>query len=450
MKKLFALACVAVVLGSLPAAAYAETAPWSYWEARKAWSAKNGIGEDWNCGFGKLLEAAEKGDTEAQILAGVSLFNSGIAPTTDEATGFKWLEKAAATGSAVAQLKLAEKLLAKADKRLKEGSDRPYSLDEVLQDAKKTCADKDKISPFRLPRKPSPAAVAAAEKDNEQALELLAKAAAQGNAEAQYRIARERGKNGRDLAAKGKDGKSALDWYQSAADSGHAGAQAYLAELYTIDDASVSPLPKDMKKAAELYEKAAEQGHTVAAHVLAHLYLAGQGVEQDHAKALKWFRETNNDLDSVDDEGELHIDAIVDAKINIGLLYQQGLGVAKDEKEAVRWFRRAAHFLSPPAQYLLGQAYETGTGVPQDNFEAYVRYKLSTIDCCTHPLDVMFLSAPANWYSPVKNMDAKKKIEELAKKLTPEELKRADESVEEDGEVLAGQDASANSWYQPK
>ena len=54
----------------------------------------------------------------------------------------------------------------------------------------------------------------------------------------------------------------------------------------------------------------------------------------------------------------------IGAQFNLGVMYDTGEGVAQDAAEAVRWFRRAAEQRHARAQYNLGVMDRTGEGVP--------------------------------------------------------------------------------------
>ena len=54
------------------------------------------------------------------------------------------------------------------------------------------------------------------------------------------------------------------------------------------------------------------------------------------------------------------------AQCYLGICYQTGQGVAQDYAEAVKWFRRAADQNDEAAQCYLGFCYQTGLGVPQE------------------------------------------------------------------------------------
>ena len=65
------------------------------------------------------------------------------------------------------------------------------------------------------------------------------------------------------------------------------------------------------------------------------------------------------------------------AQSNLGLMYTTGEGVPEDDAEAVRWYRLAAEQGVARAQYSLGFKYATGAGVPQDDVEAVRWYRLA-------------------------------------------------------------------------
>ena len=66
-----------------------------------------------------------------------------------------------------------------------------------------------------------------------------------------------------------------------------------------------------------------------------------------------------------------------DAQYNLGRKYANGEGVPQDDAEAVRWYRLAAEQGNAGAQYNLGVRYDTGRSVPQDHAEAVRWYRLS-------------------------------------------------------------------------
>ena len=55
----------------------------------------------------------------------------------------------------------------------------------------------------------------------------------------------------------------------------------------------------------------------------------------------------------------------------------KGEGVPQDLAEAVKWYRLAANRGDVSAQYKLGTMYANGEGVPQDNILAHMWFNLS-------------------------------------------------------------------------
>ncbi len=128
--------------------------------------------------------------------------------------------------------------------------------------------------------------------------------------------------------------------------------------------------------------RSAERGDTDAQYKLGVCYSTGEGVKQDYAEAVKWFRKAA-------EQGH------AEAQFKLGLAYEDGNGVAKDYTEAVKWFRKAAEqghaeaierlktaepFMNAQngnaeAQFKLGHDYEFGDGVTKDYTEAAKWYR---------------------------------------------------------------------------
>ena len=67
-----------------------------------------------------------------------------------------------------------------------------------------------------------------------------------------------------------------------------------------------------------------------------------------------------------------------DAQCQLGYMYVNGEGVLENEAEAVKWFRKAAEQGHSQSQCSLGVMYQYGRGVPQSDIEAYVWFSVST------------------------------------------------------------------------
>ena len=65
-----------------------------------------------------------------------------------------------------------------------------------------------------------------------------------------------------------------------------------------------------------------------------------------------------------------------EAQYNLGLIYAIGEGVPQDDAETVHWYRLAADQGHASAQVSLGRRYENGVGVPQDYVQAHTWHNL--------------------------------------------------------------------------
>ncbi len=65
------------------------------------------------------------------------------------------------------------------------------------------------------------------------------------------------------------------------------------------------------------------------------------------------------------------------AQYNLGLLYEQGQGVPQDYAQAIKWYRKAAKQGETSAQVRLGVLHEEGLGVPQDYAQAHMWFNLA-------------------------------------------------------------------------
>ena len=90
------------------------------------------------------------------------------------------------------------------------------------------------------------------------------------------------------------------------------------------------------------------------------MYGTGEGVPQDEAEAVRWFR-------LAAEQGN------ADVQYNLGTIYGAGRGVPQDDAEAARWLRLAAEQGDALAQFDLGVMYVTGGGIPQDDAAAQPR-----------------------------------------------------------------------------
>ena len=107
----------------------------------------------------------------------------------------------------------------------------------------------------------------------------------------------------------------------------------------------------------------AQQGNVSAQYNLGVMYTQGQGVAQDYAAAVSWYRKAA-------DQGN------AEAQNNLGAMYVNGQGVAKDLAAAISWYRKAADQGNASAQYNLGVMYGNGQSVAQDYVQAHKWFSL--------------------------------------------------------------------------
>ncbi len=144
------------------------------------------------------------------------------------------------------------------------------------------------------------------------------------------------------------------------------------------------------------------QGDAEAQSTLGVMYRNGEGVPQDYAEAVRWYR-------LAADQG------YADAQHNAGLMYANGQGVRQDDAEAVRWYRLAANQGHVSAQFDLGTRYSYGgRGVSQDYVEAHCWFNLAAAQSSGEDRDTM-----------VKARD------DVAERMTPEQIAEAQRRARE-------------------
>ena len=108
-----------------------------------------------------------------------------------------------------------------------------------------------------------------------------------------------------------------------------------------------------MEDAMALLGQAAALGDVNAMTELAEGYHDGDGVDQNQAEALRWYRRAADAGSSA-------------AMVLLGAMYfLEDVPGASDE-EAARWFQKAADKGNPAAMFNLATMYETGRGVPKN------------------------------------------------------------------------------------
>ncbi len=178
------------------------------------------------------------------------------------------------------------------------------------------------------------------------------------------------------------------------AEAGDADAQLNLGGAYFKGQG----VNRDYAEATKWFLMAAQQGQSLAQFNLGMMYATGEGVAQDHAEAAKWYRASANQGLGV-------------AQLNLGVAYATGQGVLQNDSEAVKWLKLAATQGEAQAQFNLGVMYANGQGVRQDLVESYRWAKL----------------ADAQGHETAKAL-----VADLSKKMTPEQVRTAENGTRDD------------------
>lgn len=204
--------------------------------------------------------------------------------------------------------------------------------------------------------------------DHAAACRWFEQAAEQGDAQAQFALAR--------LHALGagcpRDQDKALHWLQRAAEQEHAAAQYHLGSCY----ARGKGVPIDYRQAPDWFEKAAAADSPLALFELGNFNVGAQLGQIDYDKAAACYDNmirtwnglagpTRNgtapeQLESLAEQGE------ADAQYLLGLRYARGENAPADMYKALYWWEKAAIRKHPDALYELGRRYRLGEGVEQD------------------------------------------------------------------------------------
>ena len=176
-----------------------------------------------------------------------------------------------------------------------------------------------------------------------------AKAAEQGNTEAQYELGRMYFL-GRDVA---KNATEAEKWYQKAAEQGIASAQYKLGYMYDYGQG----ISQNRVEAAKWYKKAAEQENVDAQYRLGNMFFYKVGIPEDIDEAIKWYKKAAEQGD-------------IKAPKKLGEIYSNG--ARKKDPEAIKWYKMAAERGDAEALKRLGDIYEK-----ENALEAVKWYKMA-------------------------------------------------------------------------
>lgn len=161
-----------------------------------------------------------------------------------------------------------------------------------------------------------------------------------------------------------------VDKLRVAATHSDIGAQVCLGVCYYEGDG----VAQDHRRAVQWFRKAAEQGDADAQTVLGLCYYKGDGIAQDYGRAVQWLRKAAEQGQAI-------------AQYYLGTCYYVGEGVAQNYKHAVQWFRNAAEQDDADARFFLGLCYKDGQGVEKDLEQARNYFKIAASQGCKRAAD---------------------------------------------------------------
>lgn len=159
-------------------------------------------------------------------------------------------------------------------------------------------------------------------------------------------------KDAEDLIRGGK-AEEAVTLLEKAAAAGDAESTNHLATLY--DDGR--GVAQDLVRAAALYRQAAERGNRHAQWRLGVMLDMSEGVGENPAEAVEWFRKAVAQGDRT-------------AMSSLAVMYATGRGVAQDYTEAMRLYKLAAKHGEPHGFFGVAIMHLRGEGVQADPVES--------------------------------------------------------------------------------
>jgi len=228
-------------------------------------------------------------------------------------------------------------------------------------------------------------------RNDSRAVELFEKAASAGHARAQLNlgILYFRGQGvPRDLI-------QARAWLEKAAASGDPQALYALARAMSESTAEAGA---DSVRAADLYRRAAEKGHVLAGLRYGLALNEGNGVKRDPLAAQRWLIQAQES-------------GVPEAALALGDMAARtpsSRDKATNEKivqSALSWYQTAAHAGVPSGQFKLANAYFAGVGVPRDPAQALLWYSRAAqqgLPQAQHALGIMLMGGVAGPADPVE------------------------------------------------
>ncbi len=148
--------------------------------------------------------------------------------------------------------------------------------------------------------------------------------------------------------------EEAARWVGAAAQLGHAEAQAVLGQ-WLLDGHG---LPRDQAEALYWFLRAAQQGHAMGMNMAGRCHEQGWGTSVDCGKAAHWYQQAIR--------ATADTPALPQPRYNLANLLATGQGVAQNHAKALALYQQAADLGYAKAFAKLGRYHEDGLLVPQD------------------------------------------------------------------------------------
>lgn len=166
-----------------------------------------------------------------------------------------------------------------------------------------------------------------------------------------------------------KDSSKGLEWLLKAVAVRDMGggdeeglAEVNIGDIYYFGDEDGGKVEQDHVKALEWFRRGAEKGYSEAQRKVGCFYELGQGgLEQDSAQAAEWFRKAAKKGNTI-------------AMLNLGALYEEGRGVPQDYAKALQQYTKASRKGSADACYAIAVFYDIGLGVGRNGWSAMEYY----------------------------------------------------------------------------
>jgi uncharacterized protein len=322
----------------------------------------------------RLRTAAERGHVKAAVVLGDALL-LGQGVLESQAAAMEWYQRAAASGSPVAYIRLGDVYAGRSA-----GLEAPQALEWYRKAAEANSA----IGMVRLGKMFNEGR--GVPRDQALAATWFSRAAAAGSGAAMVELSslysRAGGPGHFNLAR---------DALEKAIRAGDARAPIALAKLYLV---------RGERTLAEMtLKRSADSGSAEAALNLAELYLSGQATADQQSAARRWLSVAEKAMAKDDDQaskiasmylrlpdagsiehGSSALEALVrknnaEAMTLLATALLHGTGIQRDPVRAEALFRRAIQLGHDGARFILAKAYRDGDGLQRDPARAFALYR---------------------------------------------------------------------------